>query len=59
MAKQNCASKQIRNEEDVKNFFQRMFDNKQAWMDCVRKNKPVKNLNKQGIKLASLDKVLG
>ncbi len=50
--------KTIRTKEDVKQLFKKMIDDKNAWIECVRAGRPVSELEKRGIKIVKLDKVL-
>ena len=50
--------KTIRTKEDVKQLFKKMIDDKIAWIECVRAGRPVSELEKRGIKIVKLDKVL-
>ena len=50
--------KTIRTKEDVKQSFKKMIDDKNAWIECVRAGRPVSELEKRGIKIVKLDKVL-
>ena len=50
--------KTIRTKEDVKQLFKKMIDYKNAWIECVRAGRPVSELEKRGIKIVKLDKVL-
>ena len=50
--------KTIRTKEDVKQLFKKMIDAKNAWIECVRAGRPVSELEKRGIKIVKLDKVL-
>ena len=50
--------KTIRTKEDVRQLFKKMIDEKNAWIECVRAGRPVSELEKRGIKIVKLDKVL-
>lgn len=50
--------KTIRTKEDVKQLFKKMIDDKNAWIECVRAGRPVSELEKRGIKIVKLNKVL-
>ena len=50
--------KTIRTKEDVRQLFKKMIDEKNAWIECVRAGRPVSELEKRGIKVVKLDKVL-
>ena len=54
----NTIDQKIRTKEDVKQLFKKMIDDKNAWIECVRAGRPVSELEKRGIKIVKLDKVL-
>lgn len=54
-----AVKKTIRTKEDVRQFFQKMIDDKKAWTECVRAGRPVSELKQQGIRVAKLNDVLG
>ena len=54
----NTIDQKIRTKEDVKQLFKKMIDDKNAWIECVRAGRPVSELEKRGIKIVKLNKVL-
>ena len=47
-----------RNQDDIKKFFRRMIEDKQAVADCIRAGRPLSDLKNRGIKIAKLTDVL-
>lgn len=44
--------------DDIKKFFRRMIEDKQAVADCIRAGRPLSDLKDRGIKIAKLTDVL-
>ena len=50
---------QIKTRDDIKKFFRRMIEGKQAVANCIRKGCSLSELRERGIKIAKLSDVLG
>lgn len=59
MNKDKDITEQIKTRDDIKKFFRRMIEDKQAVADCIREGRPLSELKERGIKIAKLTDVLG
>ena len=55
MDKEKNIAEEIKTKDDIKKFFRRMIEDKQAVADCIRAGRPLKD---RGIKIAKLTDVL-
>lgn len=51
-------AEEIKTKDDIKKFFRRMIEDKQAVADCIRAGRPLSDLKDRGIKIAKLTDVL-
>ncbi len=58
MNKNISKTRNIKNKKDVKKFFQKLMDDKAAWIDCVCNGRSVTELEARGMKVAKLSDVL-
>ena len=58
MDKEKNIAEEIKTKDDIKKFFRRMIEDKQAVVDCIRAGRPLSNLKDRGIKIAKLTDVL-
>ena len=53
MDKEKNIAEEIKTKDDIKKFFRRMIDDKQAVADCIRAGRPLSDLKDRGIKTVS------
>lgn len=58
MDKEKNMAEEIKTKDDIKKFFRRMIEDKQAVADCIRTGCPLSDLKDRGIKIAKLTDVL-
>ncbi|GFI00799.1 hypothetical protein [uncultured Phocaeicola sp.] len=58
MNKEKNIAEEIKTKDDIKKFFRRMIEDKQAVVDCIRVGRPLSDLKDRGIKIAKLTDVL-
>lgn len=58
MDKEKNIAEEIKTKDDIKKFFRRMIEDKQAVVDCIRAGCPLSDLKDRGIKIAKLTDVL-
>lgn len=58
MDKEKNIAEEIKTKDDIKKFFRRMIEDKQAVVDCIRVGRPLSDLKDRGIKIAKLTDVL-
>lgn len=58
MNKEKNIAEEIKTKDDIKKFFWRMIEDKQAVVDCIRVGRPLSDLKDRGIKIAKLTDVL-
>ena len=58
IAMNTTEKKTIKTNEDVKQLFKKMIDDKNAWIECVRSGRSVSELEQRGIKTVKLNQVL-
>ena len=58
MDKEKNIAEEIETKDDMKKFFRRMLEDKQAVADCIRAGRPRSDLKDRGIKIAKLTDVL-
>ena len=58
MDKEKNIAEEIKTKDDIKKFFRRMIEDKQAVSDCIRAGRPLSDLKDRGIKIAKLTDVL-
>lgn len=58
MDKEKNIAEEIKTKDDIKKFFRRMIEDKQAVADCIRAGRPLSDLKNRGIKIAKLTDVL-
>lgn len=58
MDKEKNMAEEIKTKDDIKKFFRRMIEDKQAVVDCIRTGRPLSDLKDRGIKIAKLTDVL-
>ena len=54
MDKEKNIAEEIKTKDDIKKFFRRMIEDKQAVADCIRAGRPLSDLKDRGIKIAKL-----
>ena len=57
MDKEKNIAEEIKTKDDIKKFFRRMIEDKQAVADCIRAGRPLSDLKDRGIKIAKLTDV--
>lgn len=58
MDKEKNIAEEIKTKDDIKKFFRRMIEDKQAVAGCIRAGRPLSDLKDRGIKIAKLTDVL-
>lgn len=58
MDKGKNIAEEIKTKDDIKKFFRRMIEDKQAVADCIRAGRSLSDLKDRGIKIAKLTDVL-
>ena len=58
MDKEKNIAEEIKTKDDIKKFFRRMIEDKQAVADFSRAGRPLSDLKDRGIKIAKLTDVL-
>ena len=58
MDKEKNIAEEIKTKDDIKKFFRRMIEDKQAVVDCIRVGRSLSDLKDRGIKIAKLTDVL-
>ena len=58
MDKEKNIAEEIKTKDDIKKFFRRMIEDKQAVAACIRAGRPLSDLKDRGIKIAKLTDVL-
>ena len=58
MDKEKNIAEEIKTKDDIKKFFRRMIEDKQAVVDCIRAGRPLPDMKDRGIKIAKLTDVL-
>ena len=58
MDKEKNIAEEIKTKDDIKKFFRRMIEDKQAVAYCIRAGRPLSDLKNRGIKIAKLTDVL-
>lgn len=58
MNKEKNIAEEIKTKDDIKKFFRRMIEDKQAVVDCIRVGRPLSDLKDRGIKIAKLTDIL-
>ena len=58
MDKEKNIAEEIKTKDDIKKFFRRMIEDKQAVADCIHAGRPLSDLKDRGIKIAKLTDVL-
>ena len=53
MDKEKNIAEEIKTKDDIKKFFRRMIEDKQAVADCIRAGRPLSDLKDRGIKIAN------